>query len=761
MHSDVSPWWPTGSPTAAADHVAPHRAAFMLGGPAVGDLDRDGYPEIVGIRPRRSACTSGRTTGQRLATMSVDPAFSRRRRHRTGPVQPHQAAASASAPSLGDLDGDGRLEIVGGRDSTATSTRGTRDGTPGRRLPGAAGRPGQGRVGRSDQPSRDLRGGLGRRARAASCVATPTLADLDGDGHPEIIVGGQEEYVEPINIGDGADVLALLGLTGSAGNSRLYAVSPTGRLATASPPSPVQPDAQAYLPGWPARIAMVKTDLLPTIGDGVAMPVAVGDVVPAHPGPEVAVTSAAGPFYVLGADGKSVYGSTAAGDLPLLWAGGVTLAHAGDFGANRNSNDLVASLSGFGGPSVADLDGDGAKDVVAPTAGLTRLVDLNAPDRQLPSDDQLSGWSGTTRLALPGSPQAVADLAFFVQPSVVDVDGDGRPEMVAGNSTYTISAFAADGSAPPGWPKLTGGWTLGSAVVGDWDGDGHNEVVQAAARRRAAGVAHHRLGCASMGRMGMRLVPLRLVRRHRLGGPADGPDHRAADRRAVDHTHQLTGRQQPGRRRPGRDQPRGRLRRDLHHRLATHHGGLARPAGARGRRPGARRDRGASGSAGPRRERGRLTALAAASIAVAAAAALGGCRAAEPAATAPAPAPASSVVALPHFSGGTIILPRATTGLPGTTIQPGARPAVTRLDVPSSVPCPDHTSTVVTATYATENADRVAFVLDGRQLPGEAGTSGRFELTIPCDGRTHVVLVTAVSPDNQTAVDSRAVTATD
>ena len=103
----------------------------------------------------------------------------------------------------------------------------------------------------------------------------------------------------------------------------------------------------------------------------------------------------------------------------------------------------------------------------------------------------------------------------------------------------------------------------------------------------------------------------------------------------------------------------------------------------------------------------------------------------------------------------------ATTGLPGTTIQPGARPTVTRLDVPSSVPCPDRTSTVVTATYATENADRVAFVLDGRQLPGEAGTSGRFELTIPCDGRTHVVLVTAVSPDNQTAVDSRAVTATD
>jgi hypothetical protein len=79
---------------------------------------------------------------------------------------------------------------------------------------------------------------------------------------------------------------------------------------------------------------------------------------------------------------------------------------------------------------------------------------------------------------LEGSPQATSDLAFFVTPAVADLDDDGDPESIAGNSTYTISAFDAAGNAPAGWPKLTGGWTLGTPGVGDWDGDGTLEVAQ-------------------------------------------------------------------------------------------------------------------------------------------------------------------------------------------------------------------------------------------------------------------------------------------
>jgi hypothetical protein len=223
---------------------------------------------------------------------------------------------------------------------------------------------------------------------------------------------------------------------------------------------------------------MVQTELLPTIGDGVAMPVAVGDVHPDE-GPEVVAASAAGPMYVFGTDGVSVHGQVSGRDIPLAWTGGLDLSQAdANFGANRNSNDLVASFASFSGPSLADLAGDGHLEVTAPTAGLTRLIDLLAADEQLPSDDQLSSWDGTTGNGLAGSPQATSDLAFFVAPAVADLDDDGAAESIAGNSTYTMSAFDASGDAPQGWPKLTGGWTLGTPAVGDWDGDGTLEVAQ-------------------------------------------------------------------------------------------------------------------------------------------------------------------------------------------------------------------------------------------------------------------------------------------
>ena len=122
---------------------------------------------------------------------------------------------------------------------------------------------------------------------------------------------------------------------------------------------------EAFLPGWPAKLPLLATELLPTIGDGVAMQAAIGDVDADHPGPEIVAASAAGPIYVLDADGRSVYGSTAVG----------RPAAALDRRARPRGRRPVRartaprttsspSIVGFGGPSAsATLTGDGDADV--------------------------------------------------------------------------------------------------------------------------------------------------------------------------------------------------------------------------------------------------------------------------------------------------------------------------------------------------------------------------------------------------------------
>lgn len=458
VHTPVSAWWPDGSPTAAADGISVHRAGVTIGGPAIGDLDGDGDLEVVAT-DLDGGVTVWSHAGTPLASMRVDPDYSRDdpsaqdQYNRTKP-------SFTSSPALGDLDGDGTLEIVAAaNDRHVYAWRG--DGSV------VAGFPAlvvdEAKVTAIDPTTHRVTFAPGSGVReGGELLATPALGDLDGDGRLEIVVGAQEEYVEPPNVGDGAAALALLGATGNAGNSRVYALRADGSLVD----------------GWPVKVAMMQTELLPTIGNGVAMPAAIGDVAPTHPGPEIVVGSAAGPLYVFDNTGASIYGTGSNGaDIPLLWTAGVGLEDQGMFGANRNSQDLVASMLGFGGPSFGDLDGDGVRDVTAPTAGLTRLIDLLVPDLQLANDDQLSMWNGTTRLALPGSPRTTPDLAFFVAPAVGDIDGDGRAESVAANGLYTVSAYDGSGIAPAGWPKLTGGWAVGTPAIGDWNGDGRLEVA--------------------------------------------------------------------------------------------------------------------------------------------------------------------------------------------------------------------------------------------------------------------------------------------
>ena len=442
----------------------------MVGAPVVADLDGDGRRDVAAADLEGNVYAWNRA-GERLPAFASVHTRARYSRDSVDAQDEHNRTLPGFAGALAaaDLDGDHRLELVGAaldRHVYAWHADGTMvAGFPVLLVDPtkvAAVDPITNRVTFRSDSAVDQGGEL---------VATPALGDLDGDGLPEIVVGAQEQYDEPMNAAE------FPGIAGLSGNSRVYAISPKGREARFPNPSSAVPDAGAYLPGWPFKAAMFQRAVLPVIGDGVSAQAAIGDLVPAHPGPEVAVASAAGPMYVLGADGRSTLGQVEGRDVPLKWFGGLFANDPTGFGNARNSDDLGVVAVAFAGPAVGRTAALDHPDVASSTAGITRLLDVTAPDRQLPGDDQLMAWDPVSGLARPAFPRETPDLAFFVTPAIANIDAEPFTEVIAGNGVYTLSAVGSSGHVPAGWPKLTGGWLVGTPGLGDWDRNGTAELA--------------------------------------------------------------------------------------------------------------------------------------------------------------------------------------------------------------------------------------------------------------------------------------------
>ena len=350
-----------------------------------------------------------------------------------------------TAPALGDLDGDGRPEVVAMTTLGDVFARGA-DGKP---LPG--------------WPVR-LRGGHEQ--------SSPLVTDLDGDGAAEVVLALDRE----IHVLD-RNGLPLPGWP-----------RPIARLALSSPAAGdvdgdgdlevvvLDQEANLYvfdaaghaLPGWPRDVGSFSntTPALADLDGEPGMEILAGttdgwlgafrkDGSPA-PGEwpvQLGVMGPASPSVAdLEGDGEAeIVAVNAAGDLFLV--------------DPRGSFEKIASLPGqhgFSSPAVGDLDGDGRREIAVGSGqpdgtGFVSLIDSEGK--------MMPGWPVATG----------ADVS--ASPALVDLDADGRREVVVPDLYGQLHALRVDGRAFPGWPRDLDGWVLSSPVAADLDGDGGLEIV--------------------------------------------------------------------------------------------------------------------------------------------------------------------------------------------------------------------------------------------------------------------------------------------
>ena len=407
--------------------------------PAIADMDGDGKPEIVvttydgTIHVVQSDGTSAPGWPKTLPEVpscsldkpKVEPCMDTHTRITRG---------AFASPVLADMNGDGELDIIQAAFDGKVYVF-SLDGSDVAGWPVLvhyeAGGPGQ---------------------EYNRLMATPAVADFNGDGTPDLLVGSNEK------IGAGSSLGAFYVLDGRGTNT---------------PNGPV-------LPNWPVTITSLN--LFPLVAEGVGNSPAAfdldGDGVPEG----VMHGNASAPYLLPTDPGPNGEGEAPPNALPERTTEDGEkergLEPTSIFGPGSTALRPDTMLPLFAQPSVGDLDQDGTPDVVTSGGSLSMALSLAASGSSTKKGQHLlSMWSGKTGKMMPSSPIVLEDFTFFNNQAIADLTNDGYPEVLTGSGGYYVHAADACGREPAGWPKFTGQWVVATTAVGDIDGDEQLDVV--------------------------------------------------------------------------------------------------------------------------------------------------------------------------------------------------------------------------------------------------------------------------------------------
>jgi len=348
-----------------------------------------------------------------------------------------------SSPAVGDLHGDGTLEVIVGSAQDFKLFAWNHDGT--------------------------LVPGFPFQTEGA-IVSSPALADLDGDGKLEIIFGSFDFKVYalhhdgtivdgwPVETGDWVrSSPAVVDLDGD-GSSEIVVGSNDGHLYVLKADGTVSCTFQT-------SGSIVSSPAVADLdGDGTL---------------EIIFGSWNGNVYAIDATcnilpgwpqtvGGLIIGSASVGDLDR--DGQLEVVIGAGFGGSNQIYAFHLDGSLVGGwpvntftsveasPAIVDLDNDGEVEIIF--GSMSAEIFVLSPD-----GTHKNGWP------------FVASDSLHSSAAVGDITGDGQFDVVEGSDDKNLYALHRDGTLVSGFPIQTGGDVRASPVLADLDGDGDIEII--------------------------------------------------------------------------------------------------------------------------------------------------------------------------------------------------------------------------------------------------------------------------------------------
>ncbi len=394
----------------------------------------------------------------------------------------------AAPTAVGDVDGDGQLDIVATTMSGRTYAW-RRDGTL---LPGF---PVETARAFAHQPV-PVPDTPYHRNRSTGALAAPVLVDLDGDGRLDIVQAAWDGHVYAWH-GDGTAV------AGWPVDTDYPALRPSGQTyarddKVVATPAVVDidgdgtPDLLVSLQdtSWPSSSSPstgpISGYLLAFYGQGTARgnaglidgwPVALQGLVQGY--------GTAQDFITEGLTSPVVY------DLPTGPVAVVTVnlfsQYLVDLRTRTTRQFGNASLAQGGAivpfttsPSAGDLLGGGVPQIAQSGSSASDVVTgvVETPGMGIQVHSGVGVWDPSTGQSLSQFSQPIQGLAFISAPALADVSGDGVPDVILATDSAALHAWdGRTGQPVAGFPKWTGGFSLFTPAVADLDCDGRLEVV--------------------------------------------------------------------------------------------------------------------------------------------------------------------------------------------------------------------------------------------------------------------------------------------